>query len=72
MSNSNSINLGNLVGEKITVNLKGGQKIEGILDEYDDYMNLVLKKAKEYKENDQVKNHELIIVKGGNIRAITS
>lgn len=72
MARKNSIEIENLLGEEITVNLKGGQEIEGTLTEFDEYMNLVLKNAKEHRKDGEVKDHELIIVKGGNIRAITS
>lgn len=71
MSDIEGVNLENLLDKEITVHLKGGEKLEGTLTKYDDYMNLVLRNAKETRRDDTVKNHELVIVKGGNARAIT-
>ncbi|KXA95268.1 hypothetical protein AKJ37_00400 [candidate division MSBL1 archaeon SCGC-AAA259I09] len=71
MEGNDNVNLENLLNKEITVHLKGGKKLTGTLTKYDDYMNLVLKKAKEQKQDDTVKEYNLVIVKGGNTRAIT-
>lgn len=71
MSGERSIDLEELVGETIIANLKGRRKIQGTLDKYDDYMNLVLKKAKEFEGEELVKEHDIIVVKGGNVQTIS-
>lgn len=72
MANNNPIELDELLNEKVIVNLKGGQELKGTLSDYDNYMNLVLKKVEEHRRDGEVKKHEVMIVKGGNIRSITS
>lgn len=72
MSNSESVNLEDLLDKEITVQLKGGRKLRGTLTKYDEYMNLVLKKAKEQKHGEFSKEHEKIFLKGGNIQTIIS
>lgn len=71
MKNKEAVDLNELLDKKITVHLKGGQKLRGTLTKYDDYMNLVLKNVEEYEKNTPTDKHELIVVKGGNARAIT-
>jgi small nuclear ribonucleoprotein (snRNP)-like protein len=34
-------------------------------------MNMVLRKVKEIKRNDSVREHDLVVVKGGNAKSIT-
>jgi len=70
MAENNPINLQDLVEEKITVNLKGGRKLEGTLKKVDDYMNLVLKNVEEENRDGERKEHEIVVVKGGNARTI--
>ncbi len=72
MSDDNAVDLEKMLEEDILVYLKGGIRLEGSLAKYDDYMNLVLKNAEEYEEDDLIQKHKLVIVKGGNIRGISS
>lgn len=71
MNEGKAVDLEELSNQEVIVNLKGGQRLEGILAQWDDYMNLVLKKVKEYKEEELLKEHELVVVKGGNIQSIS-
>lgn len=71
MSEDRTINLENLLDEEIVAHLKGGRRIEGTLMKYDSYMNLVMKKAKEYRNEDLINEHDLVVVKGGNVQMIT-
>ena len=72
MSNDNAVDLKKMLDTDIIVYLKGGIRLEGNLSKYDDYMNLVLEDAEEYVEDESVNKHKLVIVKGGNIRGISS
>lgn len=65
------IDLEKLLNEKITVHLKNNQKLEGTLMKYDRYMNFLMKKAEEYKGDEVVKKHDLVVVKGGNVKTVT-
>jgi len=68
---TDTVDLENLIDEEITVNLKGGQKLEGNLQKIDDYMNLVMKNVKEEDRDGQTREHDIVVVKGGNARTIT-
>lgn len=72
MAENEPIDLEELLNREVVVRLKGGRKLRGTITECDDYMNLVLKNAEEYKGEESWKEHELVVVKGGNIRSITS
>lgn len=72
MPENKEVNLGNLIDKKITVHLKGNQSLEGTLVDYDNYMNLVLKKATEYREKEPKKEHETVVIKGGNVLGLTT
>ncbi len=71
MTNDDSVNLENLLNEEITVHLKGGQALQGILKKVDDYMNMILKDVKEEKRDGSVKEYDIVVVKGGNAKTIT-
>ncbi|MFP4006351.1 MAG: LSM domain-containing protein [Candidatus Hadarchaeia archaeon] len=71
MSKEKSEDLKKLVGKKVTVDLKGRSKIKGILDKFDDFLNVVLKDAVEYKDGESVNEYDVVLTKGGNIRSIT-
>ncbi|KXA91617.1 hypothetical protein AKJ57_00595 [candidate division MSBL1 archaeon SCGC-AAA259A05] len=71
MTEDKPISLEELLDKEITVQPKGKQKLRGTLTKFDDYMNLVLKNVKEYKDEELVKEYELVVVKGGNIQSIT-
>lgn len=71
MSKDKAEDLENLIGEKVTVSLKGESKLEGTLDKFDDFLNVVLKNATEYRGEEPVNEYEVVLTKGGNIRSIT-
>ncbi len=68
---TDTVDLENLLEEQITVNLKGGRKLEGELQKIDDYMNLVLKNVVEEDRDGETREHDIVVVKGGNARTIT-
>lgn len=72
MSDTKWVDLEELLDEEITVQLKGGRKFQGTLTQFDDYMNLALKNAKEYKQGEPAGEHEIVVIKGGNLQTITA
>jgi len=55
------------ISKPIIVELKGNKSFRGILEGYDPHMNLVLKAAEEYLNNEVIRKHELTIVRGDNV-----
>ena len=56
------------LNERVLVELRSGLQYQGVLDGYDvPHMNLVLKKAEETLNNELVKKHENVILRGDNI-----
>ncbi|MBS3815141.1 MAG: small nuclear ribonucleoprotein [Hadesarchaea archaeon] len=70
MSENSPVDLEKLVDSKVTVFTKGRKKFKGVLTEYDDYMNLVLENAEEHQNEEKINQHELLVIKGGNIRTV--
>jgi small nuclear ribonucleoprotein (snRNP)-like protein len=66
------VNLERLLRSKVVVHVKDGRRLQGVLAQYDDYMNLLLKDVEEYLEEKLLNRHKLIMVKGGNIQAIST
>jgi small nuclear ribonucleoprotein len=58
------------VGKTIMIKLKGDKVVKGILNKFDQHMNLVLSDATEYKAGDQTKLGN-ILLKGDNIIIIS-
>ena len=58
------------VGKKIMIKLKGDKIVKGILEKFDQHMNLVLSNASEYKNNQESKLGNLLL-KGDNIIIIS-
>jgi small nuclear ribonucleoprotein len=56
------------LNNRVIVELRSGLQYQGVLDGYDvPHMNLVLKKADETMNNEQVAKHETVILRGDNI-----
>ena len=59
--------LGKAANNNVIVVLRGKKEFRGVLDGYDQYMNIVLKNAEELQEGQPVAKHRMAIVRGDNI-----
>ncbi len=59
--------LGKAANNNVIVVLRGKKEFRGVLDGYDQYMNVVLKNAEELQEGQPVAKHRMAIVRGDNI-----
>jgi len=51
----------------VMVSLKGGRDYRGILEGYDPHMNLVLRNAEEFVNNELVRKVDVALVRGDNV-----
>jgi small nuclear ribonucleoprotein len=58
------------IGKRIMIKLKGDKIVKGILEKFDQHMNLILSDATEYKNNQETKLGNLLL-KGDNIIIIS-
>lgn len=58
------------VGKRIMIKLKGDKIVKGVLEKFDQHMNLILSDATEYK-NDQATSLGNMLLKGDNIIIIS-
>jgi small nuclear ribonucleoprotein len=58
------------VGKKVLIKLKGGKIIRGILEGFDQHMNLVIKNSEEIVE-EETKHLGTIVVRGDNVVLIS-
>ncbi len=58
------------VGKKVLIKLKGGKIIRGVLEGFDQHMNLVLKESEEVNE-DKTQSLGTIVVRGDNVVLIS-
>lgn len=56
----------------IIVTTKDGRKFRGKLTHFDEHMNMILENPEEIPESGEPTKHKLILLKGGNISAITT
>ena len=56
----------------VVVSVKDGRKFRGKLTRYDEHMNLVLEDAEELSDDEPAAKHKLILIKGGNVSAIST
>ena len=56
----------------VVVSVKDGRKFRGKLTRYDEHMNLVLEDAEELSNDELAAKHKLILIKGGNVSAISA
>ena len=59
--------LGKAVNNNVIVVLRGKKEFRGVLDGYDQFMNIVLKNAEELFEGQPVAKHRMAVVRGDNI-----
>ena len=55
----------------VVVSVKDGRKFRGKLTRYDAHMNLVLEDVEELSDDEPAAKHKLLLIKGGNISAIS-
>lgn len=59
--------LNNSLKNRVIVELRYNRKYCGILDGFDPHLNLVLKNAEEYEENEMTHKYNTAIVRGDNV-----
>jgi small nuclear ribonucleoprotein (snRNP)-like protein len=72
MEEQKPIDLEKLLNKKVLVRVKDGRRLKGLLAQYDEYMNLLLENVEEYSGEEVVGRHKLMVVKGGNVQAIST
>jgi len=66
-----AMDLGKLLNARVVAYTRDGRRLQGTLTQYDDYMNLLLEDVEEYAGDKLVDKYKILIVKGGNIQAIS-
>ena len=59
------------IGKTVLIRLRGGKSIRGQLKGFDQHLNLVLDKAEDVTDTENVKELGLIIVRGDNVVMIS-
>jgi small nuclear ribonucleoprotein len=59
------------IGKTVLIRLRGGKSIRGQLKGFDQHLNLVLDKAEDVTDSENVKELGLIIVRGDNVVMIS-
>ncbi len=59
------------LGKIVLIRLRGGKSIRGKLQGFDQHLNLVLEKAEEVSNTENIKELGLIIVRGDNVIMIS-
>ena len=59
------------VGKVVLIKLKGGKVIRGLLQGFDQHMNLVLGNSEEVMDDDKTNNLGTIVVRGDNVIIIS-
>ncbi|MCD6089265.1 RNA-binding protein [Candidatus Bathyarchaeota archaeon] len=59
------------IGKTVLIKLRGGKSIRGQLKGFDQHLNLVLDKAEDITDTENVKELGLIIVRGDNVVMIS-
>ena len=65
------MNLQKLLNTRVVVHARDGRKFHGLLTQFDEYMNLLMEDVEERVEEKPVNKYKLLIVKGGNVQAIS-
>jgi len=65
------IDLQKLLNTRITVHVRDGRKLNGTLTQYDEYMNMILEDVDEIVGDKPTNKYKLLVVKGGNVQAIS-
>jgi small nuclear ribonucleoprotein (snRNP)-like protein len=72
MEKEAQVGLEKFLNSVVIVSAKDGRKFRGKLTQHDTYMNLVLEDAEELPREGPAIKHKLILIKGGNVSAITT
>ncbi|KYH39687.1 MAG: small nuclear ribonucleoprotein (RUXX) [Candidatus Bathyarchaeota archaeon B63] len=59
------------IGKTVLIRLRGGKSIRGQLKGFDQHLNLVLDKAEDLTDSENIKELGLIIVRGDNVVMIS-
>ncbi|RLI11389.1 RNA-binding protein [Candidatus Bathyarchaeota archaeon] len=59
------------IGKTVLIKLRGGKSIRGQLKGFDQHLNLVLDKAEDITDTENIKELGLIIVRGDNVVMIS-
>lgn len=59
------------LGKVVLIKLRGGRSIRGRLQGFDQHLNLVLEKAEDVTDTENIKDLGLIIVRGDNVVMIS-
>ena len=59
------------VGKIVLIKLRGGKVIRGVLQGFDQHMNLLLENSEEIKEGGETRKLGMIIVRGDNVVIIS-
>jgi len=66
-----AMDLQKLLNTRVVVHARDGRKFSGLLTQFDEYMNLLMEDVEERVEEKPVNRYKLLIVKGGNVQAIS-
>lgn len=55
------------INSKVIVDMKSNREYRGILDGYDPHMNIVLRNAEEYINNESQRKMDIAVVRGDNV-----
>ncbi len=65
------VDLEKFMNATVVVSAKDGRKFRGKLTQYDAHMNLVLEEAEELSSEGSAVKHKILLIKGGNVSAIS-
>ncbi len=68
---ASTVGVEKFLGSVVTVTVKDGRKFKGKLTQYDEHMNLLLEDVEELKNEGQAAKHKMILLKGGNVTAVS-
>jgi len=66
-----AMDLQKLLNTRVVVHARDGRKFHGLLTKFDEYMNLLLEDVEEHAEDKPVNRYKLLVLKGGNVQAIS-
>lgn len=55
------------INSQVIVDVKGHREYRGVLDGYDPHMNIVLRNAEEFRDNESRRKMEIAVVRGDNV-----
>jgi small nuclear ribonucleoprotein len=66
-----TIDLQKLLNMRVMVHVRDGRKLNGTLTQYDEYMNIILEDVDEVVGDKPANKYKILVVKGGNVQAIS-